>query len=525
MLEKRSTKPNPLKEFFNTDFALLGVLALIKLLLHLLTNRQYGYFGDELYYIAAGEHLDWGFAEFPPLVAVAANVSRWLMDNSLFTIRLFPAIAGALTVFLTGMMVRELGGKRFAQCLAAIAVILMPGYLFIHTVLTMNAFEPLLWMLCAYVAILILKYANPKLWLLAGLVVGIGLMNKFSIAFFAISLLIGFLITPARRLLLNRWLWLGCCIAIVICLPTIIWQSQHGWAFLEHQRESNLYEKKPFLQSTFDLFLQQIILVNPGAFPIWLSGLYYYLFTSHGRKYRALGWTFIILLGLFLFFEARYYYLLPIYPMFLAAGAIVFEQLFDRHRLLISALLCLLVAGGVILAPIVLPILPIETLISYSNSVYRPPTLARDTKNQAQQAPWHFREMLGWEDTVSTVASAYRRLSPREQAQCAILAWRYENAGAIDFWSRKYNLPKAISGHTGYYFWGTRGYSGELVLSVGGDLGFLKQRFDSVEQVATVTHEKIVGIRSDLPIYLCRGIKQPLSKIWSELQFYFKRPT
>lgn len=525
MLEKLLIKLNQSKRILRSDFALLGYLALVKLLLHFLTNGQYGYFVDELYYIAAGEHLDWGFAELPPLTPVIANISRWLLGDSLFAIRLFPAIAGALTVFLTGVMVRELGGGRFAQCLAAIAVILAPGYLFLQTVLTMNAFEPLLWMLYAYLAILILKYKAPKLWLIAGLVVGIGLMNKFSIAFFAVSLLIGFLITPARRLLFNRWLWLGCLIAVIICLPTVLWQSQHDWAFLEHQRESNLYEKKPFLQSTLDLFLQQIILVNPVAFPVWLAGLYYYLFTTDGRKYRALGWTFIVILGLFLFFEARYYYLLPIYPIFLAAGAIVFEQLFHRRRHLKSALLCLLITGGVILAPIGLPILPIGKLISYSNLIYRPPSLSRISKNQSAQAPWHFRAMLGWEDTVSAVAMVYHRLSLSEQSRCAILAWRYGDAGAIDFWGGDYNLPKAISGHTGYYFWGPRDHSGELVISVGGNLSFLEQRFDSVEKVATVTHEESVGIKSDLPIYQCRGIKKPLKEIWSDFKFYFKRPT
>lgn len=259
------------------------------------------------------------------------------------------------------------------------------------------------------------------------------------------------------------------------------------------------------------------------ALPVWAAGLYYYLFTSSGRRYRAVGWTFIIILGLFLFFEARYYYLLPIYPVFLAAGAIVFEQ-FQRRQQLKAALLCLVIAGGILLAPIGLPILSIETLINYSNAIYRPPTLARDSKNQAEQAPWHFRLMLGWEDTVATVASVYDRLSPSEQSECAILAWRYGDAGAIDLWGKNYNLPKAISGHTGYYFWGSRDYSGDLVLSVGGNLSFLKQQFDSVEQVATVTHEKVVGIKSDLPIYRCQGIRKPLKELWSDFKFYFKRP-
>jgi 4-amino-4-deoxy-L-arabinose transferase-like glycosyltransferase len=158
-------------------------LGLFKLLLHFCTNQQYGYFVDELYYIAAGENLEWGFAEGSPLTPAIAHLSRWMLGNSLFAIRFFPAIAGSGTVILTGLIVRELGGGRLAQFIAAISIILMPGYLFLQTVLTMNAFEPFFWTLCAYLTIRILKTEQLSLWAIAGVVAGIGLMNKFSIFF------------------------------------------------------------------------------------------------------------------------------------------------------------------------------------------------------------------------------------------------------------------------------------------------------------------------------------------------------
>jgi 4-amino-4-deoxy-L-arabinose transferase-like glycosyltransferase len=525
MVSTPSTSASPQRPWFSSDTAILCYLGLFKLLLHFGTNQRYGYFVDELYYRAAGDHLDWGFAEGSPLTPAIANLSRWLLGDSLFALRCFPAIAGAWTVIVTGLIARELGGGRLAQVLAAIAIILTPGYLFLQTVLTMNAFEPLLWSLCAYLTIQVLKTDRLQLWAIAGLVAGIGLMNKFSIFFFLVSLVLGILITPARRLLVNRWFGLGSILAIGLCVPTLLWQASHGWPFLEHQRESSLYEKKGLLQSAIDLVLQQVILTNPGAVPIWAAGLYYYLFTRPGKPYRALGWSYVIILGWFLLFEGRFYYLLPIYPMLLAAGAVFLEPKLQQSWAWKSITLSALVASGLVMLPIGLPILPIESLIQYSNAIYRPPALSKFDQENAIQAPWHFRLMLGWEETVAQVAQVYQQLSPRDRADCAILTWRYGDAGAIDRFGAAYQLPKAISGHTGYYFWGPRGYSGNVVLSVGGELTFLRQTFASVQQVAMITHEKTVGLKSRVPIYLCKGIKRPLAETWPAFKFYFKRPT
>lgn len=333
------------------------------------------------------------------------------------------------------------------------------------------------------------------------------------------------MITPARRILLNRWILVGSLLAIAICAPTILWQIKHHWPFLEHQQESRLYEKKGPIQSAIDLILQQTILTNPGAVPIWGCGLYYYWVTRPGKPYRTLGYAYIIILGWLLLFEGRFYYLLPIYPMLLAAGSVFLEPKFQHYPAWKYTSLIALIASGLVLLPIGLPILPMESLIRYSNAIYRPPTLSKLSQDSTVQAPWHFRLMLGWQDTVAQVAQAYRKLSPQDRAESAILAWSYGNAGAIDLFGTAYHLPKAISGHTGYYFWGPRNFSGKVVLSLGGNPTFLAQTFSSVEIVAIVTHEKIVGLKSTLPIYLCKGIKQLLAEIWPAFKFYFKHPT
>lgn len=511
--------------WLRSNIAILWFLAFVKLMLHFLTNGQYGYHLDELYYMAASKRLDWGYTEFPPLVAVVARFSRSLMGDSLFSIRFFPAIAGALLVVVTGLLARELGGKRFAQYLAALLVVTAPYFLAMHTLLTMNAFELLIWSLCAYLILLSLKYDKPKLWLLIGVVLGIGLLNKFSMFFFAFSTAVGLWITQ-RQVFSKKWIWLAGGIAIVLFIPTLIWQAQHGWPFLEQQEAANLYSKKPFPNSIIDLFVQPILMMNPLALPIWLVGLYFYLMAKDGSPYRLFGWIFVITYGLFLLLQGKSYYLAPLYPMLFAAGATVIERWIRGQQFLKVIIPGVLLASAALMIPMTLPVLPMETLLqisSYYSSIYSLP----DRSNAAlttQEAPLLFKEMLGWEDRVAQVSKVYHQLPASEQAKTAILSWEYHDAGAIDFYGPRYGLPKGISGAHTFYFWGYQNYSGEQVISLGGDRSYLKQLFKQVEQVDTVTHAHVIGIKSNIPIYLCRGIKVPFSQSWPRFKAYFGHP-
>ena len=211
------------RENLTSDLSLLSYLSLFKLLLHFFTNHQYGYFRDELYYLECGERLDWGYADQSPLIAVIAKTAR-LMGDSLFAIRFFPAVAGAALVFLTGIITRELGGRRFAIILSAVLVLVAPYFIAISTILTMNVFEPLLWMGCAYTLIRIVKTNNQKLWLWFGLIAGVGLMNKHSMAFFGFALIAGLVVTRERKHLFSKWLLLGG----IACSPDL--SSQHPLA-------------------------------------------------------------------------------------------------------------------------------------------------------------------------------------------------------------------------------------------------------------------------------------------------------
>jgi hypothetical protein len=501
-----------------SDFAVLIYLSLFKLVLHLLTNGNYGYFRDELYYIACGEHLDWGYVDQPPLIAFVAKAVRVVLGDSLPALRLLPALAGASLVFVTGLIVRRLNGSRFAIILACLAVSIAPVYLIFHTLLTMNAFEPLLWMLCAYIAILILQGADQRLWLVFGAVAGVGLMNKHSMFFWGSSFVIALLLTPSRKLLKSKWPWLGGLVALLIFLPNIIWEYRHGWVTLEVLENASRHQNLEI--SSLDFIKGQILLLHPATLPVWVGGLAYYLFSKRGKQFRLLGLTYLALLAVFIALKGKVYYLAPAYPMLLAAGAVAFERLFRRRGgawLRASALLVLAITG-IVTAPLALPVLPVETFIRYSEALGLQGV--RTEQNRWGELPQHYADMFGWEDLTTTVAQVYGRLSPEEQAKSAIFADNYGEAGAIDFFGPKYGLPKAISGHQNYYLWGPGPYTGEILITVGSDLEDLQPLFEEVEPAATFTNKYVMPYENNSMIYICKRMKIPLREFWPKVKCY-----
>jgi len=504
------------RQFLLGATALLLYLALAKLLLHLWFSSGYGYFRDEFYYLACGEHLDWGYVDQPPLTPLLAFLTRQFLGDSLVALRFLPAVAGALLVLLTGLMARELGGGRFAQGLAAVAVIAGPVYLGIDHIFTVNVFDHLFWALGAYLVILIVKRGDPRLWLVFGLVAGVGLQNKLSMLFFGFGVVVGLLLTPHRKYILSKWLWLGGAIAFVIFLPYFVWQFQHDWPMLELLRRGQLYKNYPL--SPLQFLWGQVLEVHPFNLPIWLAGLYFYLVSKPGKPYRLLGWTYVAILIVFFILKAKTYYLAPAYPMLLAAGAFAIET-FIRERQwnwLKPVTVGLLAAGGAVTAPFAMPVLPVETYIKYQSFLgIEPPKTER---HKFGKLPQGFADMFGWENMVATVAKVYNSLSPEERAKCAIFTSNYGEAGAIDFFGKKYGLPKAISGHNNYWLWGPRDYTGEIVITVGESLEDVKKTFDQVELGATVVSEYAMPYESDLPVYICRKPKVSLPEVWPRVK-------
>jgi len=505
------------------ELALILYLSAFKLLLHFLTNGGYGYFRDELYYLACGEHLDWGYVDQAPLIAVVARAQRALLGDSLFATRFLPAVAGAALVFVTGLLVRELGGGRFAVVLACACVIVAPAFLALHTLLTMNAFEPLCWTLGAYLVARALKTDGGGYWLWFGLVMGLGLENKHSTLVFGFAVVAGLLLTPARKFFLSKWLWVGGLIALLVFLPNILWQIRHDWPTVEVLRNADQNQNLPV--SPLGFFKGQLELTHPLTFPVWFAGLGFYLFTGAGRRFRALGWAYVVMFALMVALRAKVYYLLPVYPVLFAPGAVWFEGFFARlagrrplWRLLRPASVALLVAGGALTAPLALPVLPVETLIRYQRALGL--EAPRTEKLRLADLPQHYADMHGWEEMTAEVARVYNSLPAGERARCAVFARNYGQAGAIDFFGARYGLPKAIGKHQNYFLWGPRDYTGECVITVGEREADVRKSFDQVELAATVTHPYVLPHENNLPVFVCRKPKRPLKEIWPDVKCY-----
>ena len=502
-------------------------LAAVTLLLHLLTANRYGIFRDELYYLACAEHLDWGYVDQPPVIALIAWFANKVFGNSLLGLRLLSALAGAGLVWLTGKLAREMGGGRFAQALAALAVIVAPIFLLFHHWLTMNAFEPLVWMGACLCVIRAINTGNGIYWLWFGILVGLGLQTKYSVVFFAVAIVAGLLLTPHRRFIMNPWIWIGALAALLVFLPNLIWQVNHGFPFLELMR--NIRESgRDVARGPVAFVLDQALIVNPILFPLWVGGLIWLFFGQEGRRYRLLGWAYLVMLVTFIVLKGKNYYLAPAYPILFAAGAIAFERITARKLphsgAAVPAVSCswcrwtyvaIIILVGCALAPLSLPILSPETYIRYQSALgFEPP---KAENQNTGPLPQHFADEFGWEDMARAVAQVYYSLTPEEQTKTAIFANSYGQAGAIDFFGAKYGLPKAISNHQNYWYWGPRNYTGSIVIVLGSDGEGDREHFKTVEAVGRAYHQ--YSRRDEhFDIFLCRDLNQDLHTLWPSIK-------
>lgn len=500
---------------FTSGPAVVAFIAAATVMLHLLTATRYGIFRDELYYLACSEHLDWGYVDQPPLIACIAWMVRHVLGESLVGIRLLPAIASGALVVLTGKLAKEMGGSRFAQAIAAIGVMFAPIYLVLHHWLTMNAFEPLFWMGGAYCIVRAINSGNERYWLWFGLLVGLGLENKYSMAFFTFGVFIGVLATPERRFLKSRWLWLGAVAAVILFLPNFIWLVKHNFPFLELMHNIR-QTHRDVIRGPISFVLDQAMIMGPILFPIWIAGVTWLFISRSGRRYRALGWTYFVLLVTFIVLKGKNYYLAPAYPMLFAAGAIAFESLSEtRRRWSRTLYLSLVVLAGVILLPLAAPVLSPEAFIRYQKTIGIEPPKAENQNNGP--LPQHFADEFGWEEMVSKVAAVYHSLPPEERKRTMIFANDYGSAGAVDFFGPKYGLPKAVSNHQNYWYWGSHDYDGSTVIVLGSDGRGDREHFNSVEIAGIVEHP--YSRRDEwFPILRCRGLTVNLQKAWPAMK-------
>jgi hypothetical protein len=497
------------------------VIALVYLALHLATSTRYGYFRDALYYLACSEHLAFGYVDQPPMIALLGWIARHTLGTSLPALLFWPALAGASRVILTAALARELGANRFGTILAA-ALAITPGvWWVIDHQFAMNCFEPLLWGGLALVVVRLINTRNPRLWLVFGVIAGVGLQTKYSIVAFATALLAGLLLTRQRSLLFTPWILAGGAIALLIFLPNLIWNIQNNWPFLELMQNVRATGKDVVLPPG-EYLLQQVLMLNPASFPFWFGGLLYLFVSRDARNFRALAWAFVIAIAFFMITHGKDYYSAPAYVMLFAAGATATERLLGTiklsglQRVLKPACFLWLILGVVPLLPLVLPVLPIEQFVRYQSHLpFEVPKT--ETSFIGETLPQYYADEFPWPGMVEAVARVYHSLTPEEQKRTAIFGNNYGQAAAIDFFGPQYGLPKAISGHQNYFLWGPRDHTGDIVIVLGDEENDAREHFDSVKVAATLNNPYAYRYENR-PILLCRGLKWNLQTEWSRVK-------
>jgi 4-amino-4-deoxy-L-arabinose transferase-like glycosyltransferase len=489
----------------------LGALALSIILLHTLTNGQYGFHRDELATLDDARHLAWGYVAYPPVTPFIARFALELFGPLLIGLRLFAALAQGAAVLLSGLMARELGGKRLAQALAAFAVAVSPlsldaGFLFQYV-----SFDYLWWVCLAYFMIRLLKSEDARWWVAIGAVIGLGMMTKYTMGFLVVGIVAGVLLTPVRRHLKSPWLWCGVALSLLVFLPNLLWQVQHHFISLDflryiHARDIGIGRTEGFFREQF------FISANLFSVPLWIGGLLFFFVGPERKRYSLMGWLFLVPFLLFSIAKARSFYIAPAYPMLLAAGAVAGERWVSSlspgwARLTKTLTWATLATGGVIAVAFVLPIAPVNS------SWWKVVNKGNDS----------FREQIGWPELVETVASIRHSLPAAEQEQAGILAGNYGEAGALNLYGPAYGLRQTISGINSYWLRGYGDPPPQTLIVVGLSRDFLQRSFESCELAGHITNP--YGIKneetSEHPdIFVCRRLRKPWAEFWKQFKYY-----
>jgi hypothetical protein len=488
------------------DLWLLIAMAAATVLVHVFTGHQYGFQRDELATLEDARHLAFGYVAYPPITPSFGRLSLILFGTSLMGFRFFAAVAQAVALVFLGLMARELGGRRGAQIVAAAAGV--PFALGGGALMQYVSFDYLCWVLTAYFIIRLLKSDDARWWAAIGTAIGFGMESKYTMGFFVIAIVAGVVLTPARKYFASKWLWIGVALSILVFLPNLIWQAQHHFVsldFLKHIHTRDVGEGRA------DGFLPQQLQLTLLATPLALAGLYFYLIAPAGRRFRMLGWMYVVTLAAFAVAKGRWYYMGPAYPMLYAAGAVWGEQWLASMRhgwaaAARSAAWLALVCDAVFLFAIALPSAPINSL----------------RWKFASKINGDLVEEVGWPELTAEVARIWDSLPAPDRARAGILAANYGEAGAIALYGPHYGLPRPMSGVNS--FW-AKGYDpgAETLIVLGYSQRFRDANFSSCALAGHTPNpygivNEETGEHPD--IFVCRGMKQSWPEFWKDFQYY-----
>jgi hypothetical protein len=492
------------------------VPALGLLLFHLAFLPGYGVFRDELYYMACGHHPGWGYVDHPPFVGWVAWVVRQVAGDSHLALRMVAACVAAATVFVAARVAKELGGGTFARFFTGLGMALLPIALALGSVYSMNVFDLLFWAGLYWILVRILSGRDSRLWLAFGAMAGLGLLNKISILFLGFGLVVGLVLSRRWDVFRSRWFWMGGVVAGVIFLPHLIWQQVNGWPTLEFMDNARRFKMAPL---TVGGFLSQTQLHTAVAPWLWVLGVGWCLFAHRGRPFQPLGFAFLTVLVVLIATGGKPYYLAAAYAAPLAAGAVAVEGLTSvRFRWLRTALVVLVIAVGLLVAPLARPILPVDTFVRYAAALGI--ASAPEERHEMGRLPQFYADMQGWKEMAETVAGVVRALPEEERAKACLFGQNYGEAGAMEYFGPGLGLPPAVSAHNSYWLWGPGECTGEVLIVIGDDRERLEELFEAVELGATFTCHDCMPYENGSAIWIARRLRVPIPELWAEIKSF-----
>ncbi len=485
---------------------IIGGIFLAKIFLHLI-HPEYGYHRDELYYMAIANDFSWHNLEMTPLTPLYLKSMMFLFGNSIKALHFAASLCGAFAIAFAMLIAREFGGKLVAMFLTGLFV-LFSGFIIFGAIFTYDSIDFLIWTITLYLLVRIINTNDQKRWLAAGLMMGLGMVNKLTILFLALTIFASLWLVPERRYFKEKWIWLAALLAVLFALPFVYWQQLHDWYFLAFaQNYSGGYA---YLASFPEYLWAQILPNNIWNFPIWLTGVYLLLVKKEWKPYRFFGVSFVFLFFLLFFMGGKFYFLIPYFILPLAASGVAIERFLEKknygrnHLIGFSVVYLLLVIP---LIPMFIPVLPVDSLVNYVK-VFGIDAGVKTENRALTNLPQHFADRFGWEEMVKGIANAVHNKTGVDASQVGILTGNWGQASAVQRWKEKYRLSKPIMVHSWFYYEALREHEPkQAYVALGFPRGSLQSLFRDVTEVGLFTNPYCMPDENNTPIFVC---KRPL---------------
>jgi 4-amino-4-deoxy-L-arabinose transferase-like glycosyltransferase len=497
-------------------WGLLLIPAIAQLVLHLVTNGRFGIFRDEYYYLACAARPAWGYVDQPPLSIWLLAVWKAVFGDSVHSIRILPALCGSGLIVMTGAVAAQLGGRRWAQLFAGLAAAIGAAGLVICGFYSMNPYDMLFWTAAYLLLIRIARTGDGRWWPWLGLVLGLGLFNKVGLLVYGLALVIGLAVTQHRRHFADKRLYLAGAIAVVFLVPYVLWNAANDWAtveFVENAKSGKIAGMSPL-----EFLSENTLYANPTTLPLWVGGLAWLFLARRARRFRIVALMFVLTYVILILQKSKPYYFAASFPVLMAAGGVAWERWTNgrRWRWARWVMAVNLVAGGVMLAPMALPLLSPEKTLAYMQRLGTVP--APQEVGHTSPLPQYFSDRFGWEELAKKVSDVYQGLPEEEQSGCVVFGRNYGHAGSLEYWSRRYPLPPVACLHNNYWIWGPPAIDAEVWIVIRGSRESLEELFEEViDAGASISPH---ALESHMAIWICRGLKRPIEDIWAKNKAY-----